>query len=403
MKMKSKKIFSIATTLLSSLFFSSVFGASFQGLGDLSGGSFNSQALGVSADGSVVVGTATTASGQQAFRWTKSTGMASLGNLPNNSFKQSSASRISADGSTIVGWGDPVGNGWNWNTNKGFRWTQAGGMVDIGSLNGSTHYFPEDVSADGSVVVGTGGQQAFRWTQNGGIAGLGVLAGRSESEAVCVSSDGSVVAGSSYNMPNWTSQQAFRWTQSGGIQGLGFLPGDSESFVNNISPDGSVIAGSSYDSSGNERAFRWTENSGMVTIGGHLPGMNTTHPMDLTTDGSTIVGVSYSDISYSFAAFIWDAQHGMRNLQSVLQSEYGLNLTGWNLQGAYGITPNGSAIVGYGTNPSGQTEAFYAVIPEPATLSLFILGSLGLLKKRSQNELQNKNARLIRSQPLSNR
>jgi probable HAF family extracellular repeat protein len=352
----------ISSTVLSLIFASQVLGASFQGLGDFSGGSFNSQALGVSADGSVVVGSGTNASGLQAFRWTQSTGMVSLGNLPDGSFKQSEASRISADGTVIVGWGDPVGNGWNWNTNKGFRWTQAGGMVDIGSLNGSTHYWPEDVSADGSVVVGNGGQQAFRWTQSGGIVGLGVLPGRSESRAVAVSDDGSVVVGESYNMPNWTSQQTFRWTQSGGMQGLGFLPGDIQSFANNISPDGSVIVGSSYNSLGEERAFRWTQSSGMVSIGGHLPGMNTTHPMDLTADGSTIVGVSYSDISYQFNAFIWDAAHGIRNLQSVLQSEYGLNLTGWNLQVAYGITPDGSVIVGYGTNPSGQTEAFRAVL-----------------------------------------
>jgi len=42
--------------------------ASFQGLGDLPGGSVNSSAYGVSADGSVVVGQSLTASGWEAFR-----------------------------------------------------------------------------------------------------------------------------------------------------------------------------------------------------------------------------------------------------------------------------------------------------------------------------------------------
>ena len=44
-------------------------GASFQGLGDLPGGSFYSTAYGVSADGSVVVGLSGSASGPEAFRW----------------------------------------------------------------------------------------------------------------------------------------------------------------------------------------------------------------------------------------------------------------------------------------------------------------------------------------------
>ena len=41
----------------------------FMGLGDLSGGSVDSQALGISADGSTVVGSSTSASGTEAFRW----------------------------------------------------------------------------------------------------------------------------------------------------------------------------------------------------------------------------------------------------------------------------------------------------------------------------------------------
>jgi uncharacterized membrane protein len=40
------------------------------GLGDLPGGEFFSHGAGVSADGSVVVGGGTSASGFEAFRWT---------------------------------------------------------------------------------------------------------------------------------------------------------------------------------------------------------------------------------------------------------------------------------------------------------------------------------------------
>ncbi len=52
---------------------------SFQGLGDLAGGAFNSIALGVSADGSIVVGWSSIASGNEAFHWTSGGGMVGLG------------------------------------------------------------------------------------------------------------------------------------------------------------------------------------------------------------------------------------------------------------------------------------------------------------------------------------
>jgi uncharacterized membrane protein len=52
------------------------FAASFQGLGDLVGGRFESNARGISADGSVVVGYGFSDSGYEGFRWTSSGGMA---------------------------------------------------------------------------------------------------------------------------------------------------------------------------------------------------------------------------------------------------------------------------------------------------------------------------------------
>ncbi len=44
--------------------------ATFTPLGDLTGGSVSSEVFGVSADGSVVAGRSSSASGPQAYRWT---------------------------------------------------------------------------------------------------------------------------------------------------------------------------------------------------------------------------------------------------------------------------------------------------------------------------------------------
>ena len=84
---------------------------SFTGLGDLAGGSFSSAANGVSSDGSVVVGRGESASGE-AFRWTQAGGMVNLkdflitnGVSGLTGWRLNQATAISADGMTIVGYG----------------------------------------------------------------------------------------------------------------------------------------------------------------------------------------------------------------------------------------------------------------------------------------------------------
>ena len=103
--------------------------ATFQGLGDLSGGSFSSYAHDVSADGSTVVGWSKSASGNEAFRWTSTSGMVGLGDLSGGSFG-SYARGVSADGSIVVGRGKSASG------SEAFRWTSASGMVGLGDLPG---------------------------------------------------------------------------------------------------------------------------------------------------------------------------------------------------------------------------------------------------------------------------
>src|SRR5262247_2126167 len=136
-----------------------------------------------------------------------------LGFLPGGT--QSTASRVSRDGSVVVG----TANG-----NRAFRWTSAGGMVNLGTLPGGTDSFASDVNDDGSVVVGTGyaaGARAFRWTSAGGMVNLGLpLDGGGDGEPQnsygdAVSGDGAVVAGFSDPI-----NDAFRWTSAGGMFSL---------------------------------------------------------------------------------------------------------------------------------------------------------------------------------------
>jgi probable HAF family extracellular repeat protein len=349
--------------------------ASFTGLGDVPGGDFDSHAYSVSADGSVVVGKGKTVNGDAAFRWTEADGLVSLGDLPGGDVV-SRATFTSADGAVVVGESQSARG------LEAFRWTEEDGLVGLGVLPGANFFFSRalSVSADGSVVVGESqspeGFQAFRW-EDGVMTGLGDLPGGFFfSQAYTVSTDGTVIAGQS-NSSN--GPEAFRWTEDGGMVGLGDLPGGTYfSVVYSASADGEVLAGWGQSAEGIE-AFRWED--GVMTGLGDLPGsFFFSVALATSLDGSAVVGYSEAE-PQGYHAFLWTEADGMRNLNEILEDDYGLDLTGWRLSLAYDISDDGTTIVGYGRNPAGQTEAWRASglqlgtvsaegSPEAAALSL---------------------------------
>jgi probable HAF family extracellular repeat protein len=126
-----------------------------QDLGTLSGGN-SSEAWGVSADGSVVVGKAYNAAVQgRAFRWTASGGMQDLGTLPGGNYSE--ASGVSADGAVVVGRAPNAAGQW-----CAFRWTASGGMQDLNITYAnlltpnSWLYIAYAISPDGRYIVGHG-------------------------------------------------------------------------------------------------------------------------------------------------------------------------------------------------------------------------------------------------------
>jgi len=346
--------------------------AVFYPLGDLPGGDFYSQARGVSGDGTTVVGSSSSAnSSREAFYWTAAGGTQPMGDLAGGEF-YSEAYAASHDGSVIVGYGHSAAGA------EAFRWTTPGGLAGLGDLpGGEFSSLASGVSADGSMIVGIGNYsagggphpvtgQAVRWLGAGPPAGLGdVPGGTGVSRAYGVSSDGSVIVGKGNAGSSFQAEDlgvAMRWTAATGMVSLGFLPGGSDlSIATGVSADGATIVGFSRTAAGAE-AFRWTATDQMVGLGTLAPAGSPQYSAanGVSADGALIVGQSATPAGD--VAFLWDSTHGMRNLQQVLAGEHGLSLPGWTLAAATGISEGGTVIVGNGTNPAGQTEAWAVVV-----------------------------------------
>jgi len=193
------------------------------GLGFL--GCPNSCATGISGDGSVVVGYSDWRGPPpdydecdqpftSAFLWTEGSGMVLMGDMPvNRDNDPIYAHAISNDGSVVVGGGNWVSG---YDAYEAFRWTESSGMVGLGDLpGGDFRSYASGVSGDGSVVVGTSRTEstgdhdtsAFLWNEQNGMQRLedvltncGVdLNGWILLSATDVSADGKTIVGYGLN------------------------------------------------------------------------------------------------------------------------------------------------------------------------------------------------------------
>jgi len=154
--------------------------------------------------------------------------------------------------------------------------------------------------------------------------------------------------------------------------GLGALPGGALiSKATDVSADGRVVVGESQSHLCRE-AFRW---EGGVMVGlGTLTGGGESVARAVSADGSVVVGDDISGASPpgTVEAFVWSESTGMRSVQNVLADEFGLDLSGWSLISALGVSDDGLTIMGNGINPDGASEDWIAVLPSTLAVGIDI-------------------------------
>ncbi len=352
----------------------------FYGLGDLPGGTDESFATAVSADGSTVVGYSPTAAGIGAFRWTQAAGIEELPDLPAGT-SRASASAVSADGSVIVGSAqivDPL----NGSLDRAVQW-RSSGVEELALLPGWSHveHRATDVSADGSLTSVVALQEiegGYNWAtylvhENGSIPWMldyvSVPPWASQvSEPVirAVSADASVMVG---ELIGYAPLNAALFFSNSGSEVEEIAIGDSwQMSVSDLSSDGSTAVGLLWP-----EAWRWTSEGGRVGLG-LIAGDVMSDAMGVSGDGQWIVGWSFGGVGQR--ATIWDEDHGLRLLQPLIEG-MGIVPTGWTLEVANAISDDGTVITGNGIDPNGDSQAFVIYLDVPLGQSAQEVPALG--------------------------
>ncbi len=262
----------------------------------------------------------------RAFRWTEAAGMLYLGSLDGG---DASALAINGRGE-VVGFSGGVRH-----ARHAFRWAPERGMEDLSTL-------ANDVSSalalnDSGFISGFSDVTAFTphafvWTRSKGMADIGTLGG-DYSSPVAIGALGQVAGNSAVADPVGASH-AFLWTQAGGMRDLGAMKGH-DSYVAAMNPQAQIVGSIHFDS-GVERAMAWSAASGMIDLSSF--GGAAASARHINGKGQ-IVGYAQDQAAHP-RAFLWNARRGLADLnERIVNAPAGLVV-----DDALSIADNGSIV-----------------------------------------------------------
>lgn len=329
-------------------------------------------------------------------------------------------SAVSADGQVILGRQST-------NTGNNLLWSDAGGTRRIPDLLRPGEMGMDDISADGSVVVGTWHEPngdfppkkyPIRWTEANGTE---LLSESGNGGATAVSADGRVILLREDETP-------YLWTDADGATNLteacelparswyGDLSGDGAIValadpLGDGTPDGVTLYGVQDNSctvardpdfNGKQGGLGQLSDNGTTLIGSERHGRTGLPFRWNAADGYELLSNSDLDVALNVSAdgsvvignqFIWDTEHGYRTINDFAEDilDTPLRSLGISYLGGIDISADGRTIVGIGGNTmTGRNEGFILTVPEPASWTLGALGiaivALVVLGKRCPSQ-----------------
>lgn len=376
--MKGKRTWTVVAATALAICASSAFGT-FYNLGAGTG-------TGIAADGSVV-----SFNNSGAYIWTATDGSKSIG-------ANYSTAGVAVGGSGIAA--APFGN-----TNKVIVGGNSGGSVYywIGDTNGTgtwssavgtgTAYCTSASASNfwmgGNQGTTTGSRVAYRFKYSSGTWGsLGLPSSYNNDAYIYGISDIGTYAGrAQYGaVSGGGARGAVASGAGGGLAGLDPLVGamstSVEAVANAVSRDGTRAGGWSTAAGGIQRQGTiWQVGSSLnKTPLVAIPFIGTDNYAEvqaLNSDGTVAAGYARDLVAGTRRAWLWDAANGSRDLSTLVPEL----ASGWTNLNVRGMSGDGLTIVGDGSF-GGTTTAWVAVVPEPATVGLFVLGGLALLRRR---------------------
>jgi uncharacterized membrane protein len=310
------------------------------------------------SDNGVVVLSNTTAN----YMWTEAGGLVTINSFTNGTNNAGNPA-VSNDGSVISATVTNPGNNLNemglYNVGTG-AWTYLGGIG--GSSDGSSSS-AWSMSGDGQIVVGlgwvnAGTAHAISWSQATGMVDMGSTVEGRSSRANDANLDGSKIVG--WQDAETGFRQAAIWDN--GVQTLiydadGFEVGEAGA----ISEDGNWVIGGGHMN----MAWKWSEATGLQTIdhpdaGMFFRGSSTA----ISADGSVVVGYyrPWPGGPYFGEGFIWTEETGRVNLNDYVDS-LGIDRLGISFNLPLGISSDGKMIVGGGLNANNEIVSFLIKLP----------------------------------------
>ena len=364
-------------------------------LGDVRSDKAYHMVAGLTGDGSMAVGQSELDGKAIAYVWSEKHGMVPL------SESNSIAWAISGDGSMIVGRSEVLGGTYatSWKTRSGVPFTDDrkewdgiieeyahDGAIDLGTGG----HFGEfnAISPDGLVLAGqtdsTNGRHAF-WIdgmeKNGNISFSAKLAARGDESAIYAVTD-------EIEFLRYAAAGTFGEEQEDGhcltLKGTEAIACNTmQSFQTSgrsidcalASLMGTIVSvgGSSTQESGGQYVpvLRKLERTSSDQIGaittklGSLPGGDQAGLANVISKYGGVVAGNASIGAYEkkeWRPFVWDTENGIRDLQEIMMTEYGIDMKGWDLRSATAISDDGITIGGWGYDPKGQPEPWIVTL-----------------------------------------